>query len=310
MVTLLRSQDGSNRSQSALFQREQDKPRRGATKACNPCAMRIRNRFVAAILERANLHSAYVSTELTHFAGRGLPEGDQYAVLLSILRTGHLRGPGYQQGVHVMHPYASMCGNDMYVPTVVCFCDIPSGSLGIHMAKYSQFGLSLRKDFLVQQGANPVFYVVRDSFVEPNAWPQSLPVPRPAQVLDPYDQAIAQPALVTKCAYFDVMLQMLHSALTIEMAVMAHGGQQGTNAYRRLSDLNSFLSLQLMAFVKFFDHSLPAEDAANYYMEREWRVLGDVHFTLRDIARVIVPKAYRARLVYDMPSLKQRLLAV
>jgi Putative abortive phage resistance protein AbiGi, antitoxin len=254
--------------------------------------------------------SAYVSSELTHFAGRGQTEEQQYNTLLSILKGGHLRGPGFQQHVHHMNPYASVCANQMYVPSVVCFCDIPSGSLEIHMNKYSRFGLSFEKAFLVGRGANPVFYVVKESVVPPNAWPQSVPVARPPQVQDPYNHVVAQPPVISRCDYFDVMVRILHSALTIEMAVMANQGQQALNAYVRLMDLNSFISLQVMAFVKFFDSSLAADHPDNYYMEREWRTLGDLQFALTDVVRVIVPKPYKARLMRDLPLLDAAVLTV
>ena len=48
---------------------------------------------------------------------------------------------------------------------IVCFCDIPHAGLPLHMAKYSHFGISFLKSFLVTKGANPVFFVVRDSVV-------------------------------------------------------------------------------------------------------------------------------------------------
>jgi Putative abortive phage resistance protein AbiGi, antitoxin len=46
---------------------------------------------------------------------------------------------------------------------VICFCDIPVTDLAIHMTKYSRFGLSFLKPFLVRKGANPVLYVANNS---------------------------------------------------------------------------------------------------------------------------------------------------
>lgn len=41
---------------------------------------------------------------------------------------------------------------------IICFADIPFESLGIHVAKYSAFGLGLNKRFLAQCGTRPVMY--------------------------------------------------------------------------------------------------------------------------------------------------------
>lgn len=52
---------------------------------------------------------------------------------------------------------------ELYRSQVVCLCDIPVSDLEIHMRKYSPFGLSFLKPFLVEKGANPVFYIARNS---------------------------------------------------------------------------------------------------------------------------------------------------
>ena len=41
----------------------------------------------------------------------------------------------------------------------------------------------------------------------------------------------------------------------------------------------------VFSFIKFFDDSTSDDDAANVYMEREWRVLGDVNFGLANVHR-------------------------
>jgi len=45
--------------------------------------------------------------------------------------------------------------------------------------------------------------------------------------------------------------------------------------------------------MKVFDHSLNEDDVGNYYMEREWRTLNNVHFSLQDVKRIIMPKHMR-----------------
>jgi hypothetical protein len=55
-------------------------------------------------------------------------------------------------------------------------------------------------------------------------------------------------------------------------------------------------------FFKFFDDGLEEDDAANYYMEREWRAAGSVSFALSDVARIIFPASFAQRFRADVPD--------
>lgn len=55
-------------------------------------------------------------------------------------------------------------------------------------------------------------------------------------------------------------------------------------------------------FAKVFDPRLPDDDPANYYMEREWRVHGDVAFALEEVRRVVLPEGYAPALRKDVPE--------
>jgi hypothetical protein len=118
----------------------------------------------------------YVSEELTHFVGRGSSEEEQYSVLVDkILKTGWLlANPSVfsvseaeeilaRKSAVVYSPQPSAPSEDMMHHLVVCFCDIPITDLEIHMRKYSRFGLSFLKPFLVEKGANPVLYIANNS---------------------------------------------------------------------------------------------------------------------------------------------------
>jgi hypothetical protein len=107
----------------------------------------------------------YISKELTHFVGRGLSEEEQYSFLVdSILKSGWLRHspravvPGPTEVLQSGGVSLSIAPNDpdippgeLYKPQVVCFCDIPVSDLEIHIRKYSPFGLSFLKPFLVEK---------------------------------------------------------------------------------------------------------------------------------------------------------------
>jgi hypothetical protein len=60
-------------------------------------------------------------------------------------------------------------------------------------------------------------------------------------------------------------------------------------------------------FIKYFDDLASDEDEANVYMEREWRVIGDVSFTLTDVHRVFMPERYAERFRADLPDYKGQL---
>jgi hypothetical protein len=127
-------------------------------------------------VERMTLQR-YVSQELTHFVGRGLKEEkEQYELLLHIIKSGWLKcdpqnrfgqddDPG--AGGYILNIVESVLEEDVYQPAyqplAVCFCDIPLEDLQLHMQKYSRFDISFHKDFLIERGANPVFYIAKNS---------------------------------------------------------------------------------------------------------------------------------------------------
>ena len=169
---------------------------------------------------------------------------------------------------------------------VVCFCDIPVEDLHIHVRKYSNFGLSYLKAYLVDKGASPVFYVAKNSVVRP------LPA-----TLEGYDEvfrrldAREEPLeATTRCAYFD------------RMAVELNDHFRPAGAGVLPSALHNFLTFNVMSFVKVFDDQLPDDDPKNYYMEREWRMLGNLEFELNDVHRVVLPQVYARRFREDVPA--------
>jgi len=249
------------------------------------------------------LRQSYISDELIHCVGRALgSDEDRYTLLLEIINGQILKRPPRDGFVGMrMQMYSDICSDELIDSQIVCFCDIPLPELSIHVTKYSRFGLAFPKAFLVRQGANPVYYVARDSVVPANVWPRSEPVIRSEHHRDPYSARPEAPDPVTRCAYFNEAARLYNSEYTYRYAITAQAEKQG-NDFLRVDDLNKFLTFQFLAFVKFFDPTLPEDDLDNYYMEREWRVLGDVTFKLDDIARVVVPPGYEERLKADLPA--------
>ncbi|MFC1932655.1 abortive infection system antitoxin AbiGi family protein [Chloroflexota bacterium] len=110
----------------------------------------------------ASTTQRYISKELTHFVGKGLRPASQYKTLIKILSEGWLTHAPHDPSVSgnlVVKPSAKISQNEMYSPQVVCFCDIPVEDLTLHVSKYSRFGFSFDKEFIVQQGGAPVHYL-------------------------------------------------------------------------------------------------------------------------------------------------------
>ena len=280
----------------------------------------------------------YVSDELTHFVGRGKSEAEQYAILIDVLSSGWLTHPPHERtldpsvsGRLAVQPREPFSGNEMYRPEVVCFCDIPPEDLHLHMQKFSRFGLSFHKTFLVSAGANPVFYVARDSSVavfNSDGFGDEAGRILAQHADDPVGRDVAYRELLAnrrevtdRARAFDVAVSRYSDLLAESVTAMfmlladvpkpvssssASRLEQANTLYqeyvRRLNDFRQFLDEIVFSFVKFFDHSVSDDDPSNFYLEREWRVVGNVKFALGDVQRVILPQGYSRRLRADVPE--------
>ena len=242
----------------------------------------------------------YISKELTHFVGRGKPGEEQYQLLLTILSTGELRSdpnrrPGSPRACWTTIN-ASFSEREMYHFPGVCFCDIPVADLPIHIGKYSPFGVAFSKGFLVTRGASPVFYIANDSEIDPggNA-----------------DAGIRQSSVTpyTRTMLFNEMLESFHrSSSALLMAASTVKDTEDPKARElaeignRLAQLASYIHEYVFSYCVPFNSALDESDERHFYMEREWRALSDVRFSLADVERVVLPPAYAARLRADLPD--------
>ena len=69
-----------------------------------------------------------------------------------------------------------------------------------------------------------------------------------------------------------------------------------------LSAIDSVLVQHFLAFIKAFDADLQDDDPENYYLEREWRKLGNLIFKPEDVSGVVVARGFEKRLQADAPS--------
>jgi len=231
----------------------------------------------------------YISSELTHFVGRTerTPE-DQYKILSKIINEAKLSHQlsdnikaGNASGVCMrVCPKAKLSSNEMFYPEVVCFCDIPIGDLNIHIQKYSPFGLSFEKKFIVQHGGSPVYYVPKEAAVKANMLAR-----------------IGK----SKGELFDKILPELEAYLGFDYKTIHSLPDSDSSNIDTKLKLNTFLKLHVLSYIKFFDHKLPDNHEENYYFEREWRIVGSLKFGISDIRRILVPKSYARQFREDFP---------
>jgi len=236
----------------------------------------------------------YISNELTHFLGKELrTEEEQYYLFLKILRDGWLTHPPHNPMVSGGYSYSSwnsLCTNEMFEANVICFCDIPLFEMRIHINKYSPFGLSFRKSFLVEKGANPVLYISKNSIVVDFDY-------------DLEDETYKRINYINRCQFFDDKLgDFMELFIHIEEVLKERNENNSKEYLMKLFKLKLFMHMHLFCFIKFFDDTKTDDDPDNFYMEREWRLIGNLNFELNDVQRVILPETYGHRFRQDIPD--------
>lgn len=231
----------------------------------------------------------YISDELTHFVGKNKSQKEQYNILVKILKEGLLT-PDHNDPEKAGYIAISLNGrisdNKMFMPYVICFCDIPINDLYIHMKKYSQFGIGFLKEFLVPKGANPLFYIAKNSRIKTSE--------------------VASTAIKTtsRADYFDEMFLMCHNLFDeLRSLVNNHASSEHrTVVMKKIAAMDLFLIRYIFSFLKFFDDVKKDDDPENYYMEREWRMIDNFSFKMKDVCRVILPKSYAKLFRKDVPE--------
>lgn len=236
----------------------------------------------------------YISNELTHFVGRKeKTPNKQYERLLKILNEGKLihdltdkimgisASAEPTSGVLIrVRPNAKLSNNEMFNPEMVCFCDIPVEDLNIHIQKYSPFGLSFEKNFIVQHGGAPVYYIPKEAAVK---------IEILARV--GHNKGELFNKIVPKlCAYFNIDYKTIQSPSNTDSSSIS----------TKLL-LGSFLDLHILSYLQFFDHNLPDDHEKNYYFEREWRIVGKLKFKISDVKRIFMPGRYSEQFRKDFP---------
>lgn len=243
-----------------------------------------------------NERHSYVSQEFYHFVGRSTLNDPQqtYDILLKILDdkciSHHPHTPGWGKVQYKRDLSKKLITEDLIVPTVTCYCDIPFQSLGIHMSKYGRFALSFRRDFVLQYGARPVIYVPYNQL----DW---MAAHGGTNVLGEIEAKYKghHKLVVPKIDKDELKPNLLTS--------------EPTNFSQAVDNLTSVLELHILAFIKPFNTELPEDHSENYYMEREWRKYGNLLFEPSNVESVIVDDAFVDRIKQERPVYANKVIS-
>ena len=196
----------------------------------------------------------------------------------------------------------------------VCFCDIPDTSLTIHTNKYSQFGMGFEKIFIAKQGAHPVMYVpINYPIVERgnnSDAGESCTQKNPNQYFPYLLQVSMNLISLMEIGYTRIDLPQLEAVL--KNSIIGNHLDLYDNNVRQLFFAGKYHPMVFsilqgiatqMAYVKLYDATLPDDHPDNYYMEREWRSLNNITFSIDDIQTIYLPsEKYKERFIQQFPE--------
>ena len=236
----------------------------------------------------APLISPYTSSHFFHFVGGPSPSEHEknFNTLLAILRSKTIRGSAGGDGwgpiQYMFDPEGKLIDETLVNPGIVCFCDIPEDSLQIHRSKYGEFGIALKRDYLINRGLRPVMYF-------------------PTR---PDDATSVQGSEALRD--IEVFFRSLRKyADDHEFASSSRTmAQPAESSEELLKGALSIIAMQFIAFLKPFSSVLEDQDPDNYYLEREWRRLGNMKFDFDNVERVVVAEGFVEPLLEEFPQLE------
>ena len=246
-----------------------------------------------------NYYQKYISNELHHFVGGRVMRSTKnpiekqeecYRLLVQVIKSGQLLANTTQHDLTVkvrINPDKKLYDNEKFDCDAVCFCDIPASDLFIHTKKYGEFGLSFTKNFLIEQGVRPVYYVPK-AFKVPiekvNHW-QECDEKR-------FKNLPGGGYFEKRTAYLLKLLGYLkHNPTCLPDEL---------GSLDKITRCENFIITHFYGHLKVFDPALGDEHVNNFYFEREWRVVGKVYFTLEDIKTIFIPENFAKWLRVDV----------
>jgi len=236
------------------------------------------------------MHTPYTSSHLYHLVGSKTPMDDEanWATLCLVLDAKCIsywpHDPQCRATVaYTVHLEEPLESGKLVVPEMTCFADIPEDSLGVHVGKYGRFGVSFDRRFLSRYGARPVTYV-------PMASDDYLGIAGKTLLRD--IEAIYR-------GFRDHQQQVGANQGARRTRTL---GQVPQGEHDVLRAVKGVLEKDFLAFIKPFNVELPPNDPHNFYMEREWRLMGNLKFQHTDIMQVCVAAGYAGKLRSRYPQ--------
>ena len=240
--------------------------------------------------------SNYTSDELFHFVGHSSPSDDKknYEKLGKVLRSNCVshfpHDNTWGKVSHITTWDNRLETEQLIVPTVTCYADIPFDALPIHVSKYGKFGIALPSWLLTKYGARPVMYIPMRS--------------------DDLQSINGLSLLRDIEAIVKGFNEHVFEKRGEEPAEGRKLGKKPNTPEAAIFAIHSMLLKDFLAFIKPFNSELPHNHPNNFYMEREWRKYGNMKFETAQVSRVVVAKGYKEQAAKDFPAYEDRIFEI
>jgi hypothetical protein len=236
----------------------------------------------------------YTHSNLYHFVGRKEPlaHATNVETIRKILTTKCIAhdprqlGWGSQSLAYHYDESKRLIRGELVIPNMVCFCDIPPESLDVHMLKYGCCGLSLARNHLLRYGARPVQYFP----------------------YDPKDWGAVEG--LNRLTGIERDFRAVMKYLRDNLPEMRPIGAEPKTPRQLLMLAETLVGREFLGYFKAFDATLPEDDPNNFYMEREWRRLGNMCFEPEHVGHILVPGEFVEPLRREYPAFASRIVDV
>jgi hypothetical protein len=243
----------------------------------------------------------YISQYLTHFVGRGKKEAEQYELLKTILKERKLKPS--DNGEPVDNPNSISYGikqpigtnvdfNDLFFSMPVCLTDIPLGDLPLHIEQYSPFGMSFKKEYLLQYGVRPINYIPRNGSIFNN-------FSGTRETFNPVQMEYTE--------FFKMFYKLYDIYGKPDISGNANADAENfIPSYKEINKLTKkvlhFVLVHLLLYCKYWDYNSKSSPNEDFYLEREWRGLNVIPFELTEVKRIFIPSSCQSQFASDFPD--------